>query len=81
MAVISQARRSDNQENVRARASFPFTSSLAVRTSRAGFILAKCFAASNPSPVLAPMRTSVFPLKSAVTTAGIGLVWSATHCS
>ncbi|KAK0454302.1 hypothetical protein EV421DRAFT_1729521 [Armillaria borealis] len=29
-------------------------------------ILAKCFAASNPSPALVPMRTSVFPLSGTV---------------
>jgi hypothetical protein len=39
--------------------------------NRAGFIEAKCFEASNPSPRLAPVTTTVFPAKSAVGT-GIG---------
>ena len=46
------------------------------RTNRLGFIEAKCFAASKPNPILAPMMTTVLPVRSACSTGSTFQRWS-----
>lgn len=47
-----------------------FVSFLHAMIRRAGFIAAKCIAASKPSPVLAPVTSTDLPVRSALRTGG-----------
>ena len=68
--------RDKNKNNEPESAALPLLSLRQARTSLAGFIRAKCFAASKPMPALAPTTMTVFPVRSAFSTGGTVVHWS-----
>ena len=76
MSALAKEARNVGLENLPETAAVPLLSLRHARMSLAGRIRAKCAAGSKPMPVLAPTTTTVFPVRSVLSTAG-----THDHCS
>ena len=65
--------------DLRSTAALPLDGLRQAKINLVGFILAKCFEASNPKLVLAPTTITVLPVKSAVTKGGTFPSWPCTN--
>ena len=67
--------RTNLEKSVPSAAFLPLSILLQAKISLADFIRAKCLAASNPSPELAPVMSTVFPERSVVRSGGAAFLW------